>query len=407
MGAWGSRARRVIGCAVAAVVVIGCAPARLDAGPSNSPSQSAAAATPTSLPTLIGPARNVPVPPDGKSYFGVQLDWSVDTPATYTARLGRSPAVYGRYVPFPISDSDKRSLTAGVDQIAAQHAMFDLTVEPYGGLKTVTQQSVDDLASTLAGWNRRGVDILVRFGHEMNGGWYPWGQQPIEFINAFRMVADAVHKVALKTVMVWSPNYGGGYPFTGMQYSAKPGTPDYALLDTNHDGKLTENDDAYAPYYPGDQYVDWVALSLYNWGCYYPWGQNVVPEPNKFVNQVTGAFNDQCGDDRALTNYYNEFPVAHHKPMALSETSALYNDAHAGQGATDLQIKQAWISQVLDPSLSTRFPLLKEENWFEFQQTEAGVTGTVDWRATTDPAILAVLKSYLGPRFILAPVAQQ
>lgn len=403
---WRCRSVRSLAVVVAGLLLAACAPSRLgDTGGTPQPQASPPASA--TRPPLIGPPRNVPTPPDGHAYFGVQLDWSTDTPASYAARLGRAPAVYGRFASFPLSDADTTLLTVGVEQIAAQHAMFDLTLKPDGGLETVTPASATALAATLAEWNRLGVDVLLRFAHEMNGTWYSWGQRPIEYIKAYRMIADAVHKVALKTVMVWSPNQGGGYPYTGGQYSAQPGTADFAALDTNHDGRLTGDDDAYSPYYPGDNYADWVALSLYSWGCQFPWGKNLVPEPNKFIDQVTGTFADNhCTDDRALQNFYALFAQGHHKPMALSETGALYNEAQAGIGASALDIKKAWMSQVLDPKLSTIFPLLKEENWFEFHQFEASTQSMVDWRLTTDPAVLQVLKSYLGPRFILAPIAQ-
>jgi hypothetical protein len=386
--------------------VSACAPTRLgDTGGTPQAAVSAAATTPSGQ--LIGPPRNVPVPPDGRAYFGVQLDWSTDTPASYSSRLGRSPAIYGRFADFPLSDAQKTLITAGVDQIAAEHAMLDLTLKPTGGLDTVTEHSAVELATTLADWNRRGVDVLLRFAHEMNGSWYPWAQQPVEYIKAYRTVADAVHHVALKTVMVWAPNQGGSYPYNGGQYSAKPGTAYFAALDTNHDGQLNGEDDAYAPYYPGDAYVDWVGISLYSWGCHYPWGANVLPQPGMFVSEVTGtALHDGCNDDRDLTNFYKTFAEGHHKPMALSETGALYDEANASSGASALDVKKAWMSQVLDPNLSIVFPLLKEENWFEFRQFEASVSAEVDWRLTVDPAVLQALKSYLGQRFILAPIAQ-
>lgn len=61
--------------------------------------------------------------------------------------------------------------------------------------------------------------------------------------------------------VVWSPDYGGGYPYPGGRYNTEPGTADFAALDTNRDGALTMSDDVYAPFYPGDAYVDWVGLS--------------------------------------------------------------------------------------------------------------------------------------------------
>lgn len=48
-------------------------------------------------------------------------------------------------------------------------------------------------------------------------------------------------------------------------------------------------DDAYAPYYPGDEAVDWVGMPLYHWGSRYPWGENELPEPNKLAEQLLGT----------------------------------------------------------------------------------------------------------------------
>ena len=64
------------------------------------------------------------------------------------------------------------------------------------------------------------------------------------------------------SAMVWSPNIGTGYPYAG----GSPAPPEEvaSLLDTNRNGVLDNGDDPYLPYYPGDQYVDWVGISLYN-----------------------------------------------------------------------------------------------------------------------------------------------
>jgi Glycosyl hydrolase family 26 len=397
------RARLTAICIGAACVLVACGPTRLAGDTGQVDTQVSAQPI---LQPLKGAGRDVPIPPDGNAYFGAQLDWSSDSPAAYTARLGRSAAIYGRFISFPLRQSDTNVLKLEVAQIAQQHAMFFLTLEPVDGLQTVTSQTATALADTLATWNEEGVDVFVRFGQEMNGSWYPWGQRPTEYIRAFRMIADAVHRIALKSVMVWSPNYAGGYPFLNELYNAKPTDADFQVMDTNHDGKLTTYDDAYTPYYPGDDAVDWVGLTLYNWGCHFPWGPNIAAESNKFVEQVTGTYNGLCGNESMDGNFYQEFAVGHNKPMALSETAAFYDEANAGQGSTNLQVKQDWMSQVLDPSLSRTFPLLKIENWFEYRQKENGVVGIVDWRATRDPEVLASLTGYLGERFILAPIAQ-
>jgi hypothetical protein len=291
-----------------------------------------------------------------------------------------------------------------VDEVAQQHAMLYLTLEPSQGLSGVTAETATDLAATLAGWNARGVPVFVGFGQEVNGSWYPWGQQPAAYITAFRTVADAVHKVALKSVMVWSPAYGGGYPFPAETYNAKPGSADFRALDTNRDGVLAPGDDPYLPYYPGDQWVDWVGVTLSHWGCSYPWGANVLPEPDKFEQQLTGAYHGACDDQRLVGNFYAIFATGHHKPMAVTGTSAFFDEANANKGASNAAIKSAWIAQVFDPLLAQRLPLLKMITWLEYRHAEIGSADVIDWRATADPAILAALSGALGPRFLAAPI---
>lgn len=59
-------------------------------------------------------------------------------------------------------------------------------------------------------------------------------------------------------------------------------------MDTNSDGTLTADDDAYAPYYPGDDYVDQTGMSLYYKG---PGFQNInEAQPGGFcANLLEGS----------------------------------------------------------------------------------------------------------------------
>ncbi len=342
----------------------------------------------------------VVIPPDGSAYYGVQLSWDVDTPAAYTSRLGKAPLVYGDYRTFPLSSTDKLTLSQEVDEIAAAHGKLMLTLEPWGGLSTVTATAISDLVSALADYNSRGVDVFVRFAQEMNGSWYPWGQHPIAYVSAFRNVAKAVHQGTSKSVMVWGPNYGGGYPFPGGAYDVQPGTTAFKTLDTNHDGVLTMDDDPYGPYYPGDAYVDWVGFTDYHWGNSWPWGENDLPEAGKFVADLTGTYNGLLGDETAVPDFYATYAVGHNKPFVLTETSALYNPDRT-DGASDYDIKMDWANQVFASDLTTQFPRFKMVLWFEHYKSETG-TGTVDWRVTYDPTILAGYQSVLPNWLIFA-----
>ena len=91
--------------------------------------------------------------------------------------------------------------------------------------------------------------------------------------------------------MVWAPNNGGGYPFaaSGTHLCLKGWCSDFDLLDTNGDGELGMDDDMYAPYYPGDDVVDWVGMTMYHWGRKAPWGNNTLPEPMAFLDRVRGG----------------------------------------------------------------------------------------------------------------------
>ena len=44
------------------------------------------------------------------------------------------------------------------------------------------------------------------------------------------------------------------------------GTSEWHALDTNDDGWVDMSDDPYTPFYPGDQWVDWVGMNQYHMG---------------------------------------------------------------------------------------------------------------------------------------------
>jgi hypothetical protein len=355
---------------VTLIAVSGCASAASEAVPANT------------SPCAVPPAAAL-VPQTG-ALLGVSIDWTAGTIAEYADRLGRSPAVAVNFSGFPQSDEDVRNLSGAAVQVRASGGILLLTLEPWGGLGSVTADAADALAGHLAEVNASGVPVLVRFAHEMNGSWYPWGQQPAEYVAAFRTVAGAVHDGAPGSSMMWAPNYGGGYPFSRGEYVSVAGDPAFVALDTVADGVLTMGDDPYAPYYPGHEAVDWVGMSLYHWGSAHPWGENELPEDGKFAAQLTGEYAGLGGDDRVVPNFYDIYSTQHAKPLAIPETAALV--VPRGDPAGELAIKRAWWRQVFSADTASRFPNLHMINWFEWDKTEVEVGGEVDWTVTSDPA---------------------
>ena len=119
------------------------------------------------------------------------------------------------------------------------------------------------------------VPIFLRFAAEMD----VWTTQaaPADYIEAFRFVADIVHENTSNVAMVWSPTYARGW-----------------MAD------VTE-------YYPGDEYVDWIGISLYlqayynardDWSagekiampCYYT-GDAALPV--KIMNELITEYGDR------------------------------------------------------------------------------------------------------------------
>ncbi len=340
------------------------------------------------------------------SYFGVNLDWGVDTVAGITEKLGFSPNVFVHFTHFPLVEPWTGWLDEAVVQIKDQNsgAILLLTLEPHDGLKSsITADALDVLKQRLQVYNDLGVPVLVRFAHEMNGSWYPWGQQPQAYIEAFRAVANVVHQTT-KSAMLWAPNYGGDYPYSGGQYQSTPDLLDFSLLDTNKDGKLDQKDDPYAPYYPGDDVVDWVGVSLYHWGNLYPWYENEISDNNKFVSQLTGRFIGDGGDNEQSTpNFYYLYSESKNKPFAITETAALYlpNESDSSPELERL-VKQLWWRQIFSPEVNQIFPNIKMVNWFEWRKSESELGGKiVNWRITGNEALTEsfvedLRRSYFG-----------
>jgi len=143
---------------------------------------------------------------------------------------------------------------------------------------------VREAAEVAANWDK---PLMVRFGQEMNGDWFPWGGHPATYKVAWRHLVKVFRSAgADKVRWVWTPyvnSRGGRLPFTG--------------------------------YYPGGEWVDWVGLDVINWGGSFPW---------RTFDQIAGRSYHQM---KKLTD----------KPMILAETGS----GEAGGS------KPHWLSRML------------------------------------------------------------
>ncbi|MFH0878634.1 MAG: glycosyl hydrolase [Lentisphaerota bacterium] len=337
--------------------------------------------------SALAAAAKPPVPASG-AYLGAILLEGQTSLSRMNEDTGIRHAVFMEFLEFPrvldANDVERAKITAFIETCRQAGAMPALTLEVPGGLDAYSIQQVEQFADFL---NSFDFPMFLRWCHEMNGSWYKWGQKPTLYKAKFREFADIIHQRAPGVAMVWTPNQGWGYGWTQGSYAIQPGNPDFSVLDTNGDGQLTEADDPYGPYYPGDEYVDWVGHSFYHWGN------------DRGLNQIpwTGKWGQANGVGHAVPNFHNLFAVGHNKPMLIAETSAFYNPGDSS-GASETDLKSAWIQQVYNlansaqPRLNVDFPQIKAIFWFSQMKYEAEVQGTVDWRLNSNPSVIAAYR---------------
>ncbi|KAJ3030254.1 UNVERIFIED_CONTAM: hypothetical protein HDU68_009651 [Siphonaria sp. JEL0065] len=349
------------------------------------------------------------VPTDGKVLLGAWYDRNnSDTPSAVNARIGYKPlAFFQTDVDFSGTIKPWTSPQAVIPQFLQQlqetgtNASAMLTVYPFQGFDGITDAQLADMADRLNTFVKAGRPVYFRFASEMNGSWFQYGQDPIGFVAAWRRCITYWRKAlganADKVAFIWSPNSGNGYPYPGQPYSINTTGTDaktlanLKVLDTNGDGKVDGKDDPYTPYYPGDEYVDWVGMSIYHYGVEWPWVDNNIPETDKFEKYLN-AFPAK-GDYFGYAPFYTYFSSpegvknaagavvsAGNKPLFISETAATYHFAYVDPAksgtpgvnppASRLDIKQAWWRSFLNKGFLSKYPNIHAISTFEFVKDE-------------------------------------
>jgi hypothetical protein len=331
------------GVAIAALVsAIGCASTLASVGTTDRPAlgPTTALARGSSPTPLIGLAQRTTT---SGHLFGVSVASVSQLPAmhalsqTLARRLDLVNVYAGWTAPFPIR---------AVQAVTAIGSEPEITWEPWDSRVGRTQnpfplRSISGGAfdAYIRAWASAAVatgePLLVRFGHEMNGTWYPWdvginGNTPGDYVSAYRHVRAVFTAAGATNVSwVWSPN---------------------VLWRTG-----SSPDDAY----PGADAVDFIGVDGYNAGTAAPGGTWSSPQA---VFGVTLA---------ALS----QLPGS--KPVLITETasSELGGD------------KAGWIHDLLGFLAAQRSVVGLV--WSEYR-------GRADWPIETSPASLAAMTSSLA-----------
>ena len=57
-------------------------------------------------------------------------------------------------------------------------AVYAPALMPMSGLANFNTTQADQIARKMLELNQKGLTVWLRFGHEMNGDWYPYGRKP-------------------------------------------------------------------------------------------------------------------------------------------------------------------------------------------------------------------------------------
>lgn len=170
--------------------------------------------------------------------------------------------------------------------------------------------------------------IMLRFAHEFNGNWYPWGNDPNNLRAAWRYVharfaAAGVHNVE----WVWCINN--------------------VSVDSYND--ITR-------YYPGDDVVDWTSIDGYNWGSNYSFSQWKSFDETFSVPYL-----------KLVTTFAN-------KPIVLAEVaSAEPSDTpratygQTGNNTDANESKAAWVADMYN-RIPAQYLAIKAVSWFNINK---------------------------------------
>ncbi|MFF2345888.1 OpgC domain-containing protein [Pseudarthrobacter sp. NPDC058119] len=338
-----------------------------------------------------------PTPDKGKPWLGAVLEWGEDTAAGFSDRLGASPALFGHDITIPYRESERNDIEGFLQQTAAKGAHAMLTVKPSVPLDQLGTAEAEAFTALVRGLTSgfKG-QLLVRFAPDMNASWVAWGQQPAVYRQAFQAVSAAFKKGdGGRATMVWAPYLGKDYPFERNRNAPQPGSEGFSLLDTNGDGTWNGSDSAYAPYYPGDDAVDWVGLAAYHDDTAGAAAVNSLPHSGELEDMLTASGSE---------NFYGTYAEGRKKPFLL-QTSAFYSPASGG--APEAGIKTGWWDQVVATATSPAFAGTAAVVWDERTSTRDTGVASISWLLTGNPDIAkAALDRLKASPMVAGPVTE-
>ena len=237
-----------------------------------------------------------------------------------------------------------------IERAKAAGVGLQVALQPINGLDEV--QDGEYLRSLARSAKDVGIPIFLRFANEMNGSWIEWYEtNPQDYIDKFRIVAKVFREEAPNVAMVWAPAY---FPIDNIE-----------------------------DYYPGDEYVDWVGVSMYQ-------AHNGTLDPLK-----KGV--DRSSFIEKFDNIYKLYGKK--KPVFISEGGISYSDPVHHTDKTDWAVYQ--IEQFY-ANLPMLYPGVKGVFWFDTTRTADGRLNS--YSLSDNAKVLAAYKAAVANPFYLSTI---
>jgi len=176
--------------------------------------------------------------------------------------------------------------------------------------------------------------LLIRPGHEMSNGWYAWSTAHKNSPEMFKQFWIHVHTIFMEegahnASFVWNP---------------------YQVADTVA--------------YPGDRYVDWVGLDIFNFGNY----------------AVDGTWLDFY----TITKLFYDHIKRYDKPIILAEVGTVSSGGNKAQ----------WYRDMFHVLAKNNFPLVKAAVLFDTPNSQTPTGMKVDLGMSTEPDVYSIINKH-------------